>query len=531
MALLATALRAVLPFVGEEKVDGAVIDNAERILAAYDKAVPAAVQSGHATDVCVCGRERRRHQAPCPCSEFIECEGAGVVSDYEQRVIKAEQDAEDEKRIRWAQEEVDNLRNTGAPQDTIVTTLFVIADGFEAALRRSEPQKGSVAEAAEEAREVVEAMQKGIRERGFLGAPSATEKAAERADYEITYDSDWKQIIEEGGVFNVDQIKRELHDFSFLMEQASKVYDHVTGGKLSKTTYTAQTVTTEADDYLNTLCDEAVKDALLTTISIYDDRFPRQGCDRTGDHDDHLWWFNGTTLLCAGPGASSPEKADDYADNHITNDPTQAPAAGWAPGQWMGADDPEPSEPEAPAAPTIHKTWFCKVGEVHPSLLPQGADWGMRQAVQDAYKALTGEEPVFIFSGWAAKLTESERAVVEDRLPIDSPCPRCGKPGQPGEGVWVHHYTADAEACSAPGPAVPDNGVYQIEKLGGAYRNIEDAQKVLDAWHSDPKRERLRILHANWVEDTVGVDEFAAAFRPGTDDAADESLAFGDAGS
>jgi hypothetical protein len=41
----------------------------------------------------------------------------------------------------------------------------------------------------------------------------------------------------------------------------------------------------------------------------------------------------------------------------------------------------------------------------------------MRQAVAEAYERITGIEPDFIFSGWGAELNESERAVVEDRLP------------------------------------------------------------------------------------------------------------------
>lgn len=62
------------------------------------------------------------------------------------------------------------------------------------------------------------------------------------------------------------------------------------------------------------------------------------------------------------------------------------------------------------------KIWSCKIGEV--ASLPEigGADLPMREAIAKAYKELTGEEPVFIFSGWGAELEERERAVVENRL-------------------------------------------------------------------------------------------------------------------
>ena len=62
------------------------------------------------------------------------------------------------------------------------------------------------------------------------------------------------------------------------------------------------------------------------------------------------------------------------------------------------------------------KIWTCKIGETTQPI--NGADAPMRQAVAIAYKQLTGEEPAFLFSGWGDSLTESERAVVENRLPV-----------------------------------------------------------------------------------------------------------------
>ena len=64
---------------------------------------------------------------------------------------------------------------------------------------------------------------------------------------------------------------------------------------------------------------------------------------------------------------------------------------------------------------TTTKIWECKIGEVDS--VAGCADYPMRQAVAAAYKAITGAEPVFIFSGWGASLTEYERAVVENRPP------------------------------------------------------------------------------------------------------------------
>ena len=65
--------------------------------------------------------------------------------------------------------------------------------------------------------------------------------------------------------------------------------------------------------------------------------------------------------------------------------------------------------------------WFCKIGEHSP--LQRGADSPMRYAVAAEYKKLTGQEPAFIFSGWSGELTEPERAVVENRLPVREATP------------------------------------------------------------------------------------------------------------
>ena len=58
------------------------------------------------------------------------------------------------------------------------------------------------------------------------------------------------------------------------------------------------------------------------------------------------------------------------------------------------------------------KIWECKIGETDSKNIPSGGDQPMRQAVRKAYKELTGEDPVFIFSGWGAELTDIERDAV-----------------------------------------------------------------------------------------------------------------------
>lgn len=75
------------------------------------------------------------------------------------------------------------------------------------------------------------------------------------------FDSFWRKLIYPNGELDVEEMKGDLNDYSFLMEQASIVYDHITGGQLSKTNYFAETVIQQADKHLQPQIDEAVKEA------------------------------------------------------------------------------------------------------------------------------------------------------------------------------------------------------------------------------------------------------------------------------
>ena len=66
------------------------------------------------------------------------------------------------------------------------------------------------------------------------------------------------------------------------------------------------------------------------------------------------------------------------------------------------------------------KIWECKIGEVDAAGLPSGADFPMRRAIEKAYAEVTGQDPDFIFSGWGAELTETQRIVADDALRTSS---------------------------------------------------------------------------------------------------------------
>lgn len=68
-------------------------------------------------------------------------------------------------------------------------------------------------------------------------------------DYKETWFDFWESICTDAeGNVNMDQIKRELHDYHLLMNHVAIVYDHITGGKISKPLTDPQTVIAVADD-------------------------------------------------------------------------------------------------------------------------------------------------------------------------------------------------------------------------------------------------------------------------------------------
>jgi flagellar biosynthesis/type III secretory pathway protein FliH len=67
---------------------------------------------------------------------------------------------------------------------------------------------------------------------------------------EEEWESFWKEIVNnDDGTINIEQVKKELADFSFVMEQVPKIYCHITGDKMSKVTYHADDVIREADNH------------------------------------------------------------------------------------------------------------------------------------------------------------------------------------------------------------------------------------------------------------------------------------------
>ncbi len=71
----------------------------------------------------------------------------------------------------------------------------------------------------------------------------------------------WEQIlIKEDGSLDLEQVKKELADFHDLIHNASEVYDHVTGGTLSKPNSAPVYVIQFAEDRIKEQLDEQEKE-------------------------------------------------------------------------------------------------------------------------------------------------------------------------------------------------------------------------------------------------------------------------------
>lgn len=53
-------------------------------------------------------------------------------------------------------------------------------------------------------------------------------------EVEREYEEFWKDIVEDDGVLNKEQVKKELCDFSMVMDNCSKAYMEMTCGIISK---------------------------------------------------------------------------------------------------------------------------------------------------------------------------------------------------------------------------------------------------------------------------------------------------------
>lgn len=79
-------------------------------------------------------------------------------------------------------------------------------------------------------------------------------------DQDIDVEENWKEVWEDilmrNGQIDIELLKRELFDYGFLMQEASKVYRHVTGGRVKEVAYLAEKVIEDYNEHLKTIKDE-----------------------------------------------------------------------------------------------------------------------------------------------------------------------------------------------------------------------------------------------------------------------------------
>jgi hypothetical protein len=128
---------------------------------------------------------------------------------------------------------------------------------------------------------------------------------------EEIWESFWKPIVSnEDGTINIEQVKKELADFSFVMEQVPKVYCHITGDAMSKVMYKAEDVIRMADDHFNEVLREAVRE------------------EQEGEGQQGAVWVKASNFKTTSPvyrpfrrkRESDDEHEYDYGEIYITED-------------------------------------------------------------------------------------------------------------------------------------------------------------------------------------------------------------------
>ena len=139
-----------------------------------------------------------------------------------------------------------------------------------------------------------------------------------------------------------------------------------------------------------------------------------------------------------------------------------------------------------------NKIWWCKVGET--ASVPIAADPPMREAVENAYYAITGEWPKFIFSGWGGELTEGERAVVENRLPADTSTFYDNEPIQSQVDRLAEYIMREAPDAINGGGAI-ETAISIIDAQAATIARLREAlQVIVDDYQTSPKHHPNDIL-------------------------------------
>jgi len=89
-------------------------------------------------------------------------------------------------------------------------------------------------------------------------------------EIEKNYQEFWKDIVEnKDGTLNKEQVKKELFDYSMVMDNCSSAYSEMTGGEISKpNTYFSEVLRIFQEEFLH---NDIVKDDIRDMLKDVDD--------------------------------------------------------------------------------------------------------------------------------------------------------------------------------------------------------------------------------------------------------------------
>lgn len=88
----------------------------------------------------------------------------------------------------------------------------------------------------------------------------------EQRNHEKDWEELWKDIVlNEDGSINLDQLKKELSDYAFMLDEVPKVYSHI--ANLSYPNYYASVIIAEADDKYQELHGDIIREDIGRIIN------------------------------------------------------------------------------------------------------------------------------------------------------------------------------------------------------------------------------------------------------------------------
>lgn len=188
----------------------------------------------------------------CPCPHDAIADLRAQVSQLEGKVkeLLLERDEyERQAKSRWMlREELEKLAGLSAEETATEEGFKKALDYFTSLRAENEKMKQALAWADEELSRL-----KTGKESQLVADLAKTQEECARLREELEQRKRapdfWKDIVVKDGTLDIEQVRRELEDYYFVMDQVANVYDHITGGKLSKPNYHAKVVIAEADDF------------------------------------------------------------------------------------------------------------------------------------------------------------------------------------------------------------------------------------------------------------------------------------------